>query len=369
MQVDIVYSNQERIEKAIEEIASQLSFHPDFALFAIHPKYDGVVEAINERFSCAWAGFTALDAFAMQEIVQGVVMCAFSFCRDAKAHLKLFHEHFTLEEVADYFNGNKEQFHIVVATYNGHHTGEFLENLNAYLHYKPINNIIGGIASGDTYNGEFRSFVYTKEGVTKNGGFVLSLENVAFSVAIALGFKPYGVEYVVTKAQENRVYRVDGNRKFSSIAWSLLDGIEKKDIHYLWATPLNILDKQDGQLSTLRTIANIEEEYVELFGPIEEGDRFKLSFADSQELLDADIQGAKEVAKQIDNPDIFFNFSCVARQYLLQERQNEEIVVYTNILKAPLFGFFTFGEIGPDTKNTRLNLYNETSVICGVKEL
>ena len=78
---------------------------------------------------------------------------------------------------------------------------------------------------------------------------------------------------------------------------------------------------------------------------------------------------AKKVKDKIKKPDIIFNFSCIARQYILDDKQEEEIRIYYQTFKTPLFGFFTFGEIGPDRMHKRLKLYNETSILLAIREL
>ena len=71
-----------------------------------------------------------------------------------------------------------------------------------------------------------------------------------------------------------------------------------------------------------------------------------------------------------DSNSISFNsFSCIAREYILANKQKEEVKIYYKIFKAPLFGFFTYGEIGPDKMHKKLKLYNETSLILAIKEL
>jgi len=73
--------------------------------------------------------------------------------------------------------------------------------------------------------------------------------------------------------------------------------------------------------------------------------------------------------KRIDNPELAFDFSCMARQYAMEEMQTEEPKIYTKSLNTNLFGFFTYGEIGPDKKFKKLKLYNETSLLVAMREL
>jgi len=66
--------------------------------------------------------------------------------------------------------------------------------------------------------------------------------------------------------------------------------------------------------------------------------------------------------------ELGLNFSCVVRQFALGEKQDKEAEMYAELLDAPMFGFFTFGEIGLNKFKTTLKLYNQTSLICGIKE-
>jgi hypothetical protein len=88
-----------------------------------------------------------------------------------------------------------------------------------------------------------------------------------------------------------------------------------------------------------------------------------------ENLLRADIEEALKVQKALNNIELGFNFSCVGRQYIMEDLHREEAKNYASIFNAPLFGFFTFGEIGPDRYHKRLKYYNQTSVVVGVREL
>ena len=84
-------------------------------------------------------------------------------------------------------------------------------------------------------------------------------------------------------------------------------------------------------------------------------------------LLKADEKNAKELKEKI-SPELIFNFSCAAREFILEDKKMEENEIYSQILNAPLFGFFTYGEIGPDYKFTTSKLYNQSSLVVAIKE-
>lgn len=84
-------------------------------------------------------------------------------------------------------------------------------------------------------------------------------------------------------------------------------------------------------------------------------------------LLKEDEKTALKLKEKI-SPEIIFNFSCVAREYILDDKKLKENEIYSQILNAPLFGFFTYGEIGPDYSFQTSKLYNQSSLIVAIKE-
>lgn len=93
-----------------------------------------------------------------------------------------------------------------------------------------------------------------------------------------------------------------------------------------------------------------------------------MSFAFPEDLLEGSKRVAKEVKRKIGIVDLIINFSCTARQFLLDDKSEKEPEIYSSALNSHLFGFFTYGEIGPDRGLKKVKLYNETSLIVALKE-
>jgi Uncharacterized conserved protein len=228
---------------------------------------------------------------------------------------------------------------------------------------------VGELSSGYKKGEEVLTYQFVEDKVIKNGFFILTFDNIGFDIRIALGFKPYGITYRVQKAKGYRIYTVDDNQPLSYTIKSLMSKIQSNDIQHLWFCPITILDDQEGYVATMRTFKDVKDDYVEFFGPVKEGQHFKLSFATEKELLEESEKVAMEAKEVMKHPDLVFDFSCLARQYVLGELQQKEPEIYTAILDAPLFGFFTYGEVGPDKFYKKLKFYNETSVLLSIKEL
>ena len=374
MKVNVYSSNKHTIFEALKDIKDQTQkdFKKiDFLLIALSPRYGFIDKEISVIFpNIKYVAFHAVDAFKNDEIATNVTVSVFEFEKNTDVSLYCMDniDLNNIEKTIDYLNKNKTYFHIMITSFN-EKINECLNIISDRLYYNPINNIIGGISSGIEIDNKLRTWQFTNNKIIKNGLIIISFKNVKTQVGISLGFKPYGITYKTTKAKDSKLYEVDYGIKFSNIAKKLVRGIDNTNEKYLWYIPLTILDEKDGYVSTLRVIKEIKKEYVDLFGDIQHGQKFKLSFATKEDLLKEDKNTAIEVKEKIEEADAIFNFSCVARQYILDEKQKEEVKIYYKTFKAPLFGFFTFGEIGPDKMHKKLKLYNETSLLLAIKEL
>jgi len=344
----------------------------DFLIISLSPKYDAdlVNSLIKKIFKTEnYLAFNALSAFNDCNIVNGVTVCVIKFENKGKLSTYLIEglSEDSAKKLANYFSKKRDNLNIMLSTFSNGEMGYFIEKVSSYLDFTPVNNIIGGITSGEIIGDEFRSYIYSDNKLIKDGCAILTFENIDFAIDISLGFVNYGITYRITKAKDNKIYEVD-NKPFSPIIKDILKGINDFDIKYLWYVPINILDEENGYVATLRTIKDFDEEKVEFFGPVKEGQRFRMSFATYENLLNEDSKIANNIKNKLGIPDLIFNFSCIAREYLLEDKKELENKVYIKTLNSHLFGFFTFGEIGPDKKYRKLKLYNETSLLLGVKE-
>jgi hypothetical protein len=372
MYVKVFYSKKETFLFAIEEIKEKLKDDFDYFIFAISPKFNTKINtAIKKIFKTNnYIAFHSVDSFADNNIIRdGVTVLAIKFERNGKI------SKFVIDDIddksslraAEYFNNNQDKFHLLFAAYSEGEINSFIEKISQNINYN-VNNIAGGVASGIEKNGKWVLNIFTDDLVIEKGLVILSFENVNANIGVSSGFKPYGITYKITKAKKNRIYMVDDGKNFSYLIKKLFTNIEKPDIRYLWYTPIFVLNNENSYVYATRTIKEITDDYVEFFANVEEEKYFKISFATYKELLQEDKRVACELIKKCDDPEICFNFSCIARQYVLEDKQEEENIVYTSTFNTHLFGFFTFGEIGPDIKKEKLIFYNETSLPVILKE-
>jgi len=348
----------------------------DFLFFAIHPDFgvELVNESIKQIFNTdKFLAFHAVDSFANDAVVaKGVALCSIKFEKHGKIkyfYIENINAKGSLEKSAEYLNAHSNDFHIFIAGICDGNIASFIETLSDKLTYKTLNNIVGGVSSGDLETEELLTYQFIDGKVIKNGFVVVSFENVEYSTGVSFGFQPYGITYEITKAVGTKLYSIDDGKSASYMATKMLKDVsDDVDIRYLWYVPFAIFTKERGYMNSLRTISRITDEYIEFFAPVKEGDFFKLSFATNEDLFAEDARIARTTLRQLRNPEIAFSFSCIARQYVLEEHQEQEPKTYMDIFGSNLFGFFTFGEIGFDKAHKHLQFYNETSLITIMRE-
>ncbi len=340
----------------------------DFVIFAINPDYPyqdinySIKQVLkNDNF----VAFNAIDAFCNAEVVAGIAALFIKFERSGKID-SFYQDNFnSTKDVYKYLLNHKNSLNIIISTPSDK-VPSFLEKLNKKFKNDDI-FLIGGLSSGTFLENGVLAYNYIDNKIIKDGFMVISFDNVEFANGISLGYKPIGPHYKINLAKNNRVY-VAEYTDASLIAKKLLNGMND-DITNLWFSPMVVLDDKDGIVDVVRTFKSYKEgEFVEFFGPISNGSYVKLSFATEEMLLNSDKREAEKIKEKLKEIELGFNFSCVARQFALGKRQTEESALYSEFFNSSVFGFFTFGEIGLNKNNTILKFYNQTSLVCGLKE-
>ena len=317
----------------------------DFIIFAISSKFDpkDINYTIQKIFNTKnYLAFNALHAFSHNKINNSITALFIKFENKGKISIK------------NLDNLDKTKLNIIFIP--------FVENMEYIT--KAINNInhslIGGVCSGD------EAYIYYGNKIETQKPIILEFANIEYKFGISLGYKPIGPTYKVHVATKNKIYVLD-YEDASLLAKKLLKHTDG-NIQNLWYSPLLIISDKNGMVDVVRTFKDIKENYyVEFFGDIEKNSNVKLSFATKEMLLKEDEKTALKLKEKI-SPEIIFNFSCVAREYILDDKKLKENEIYSQILNAPLFGFFTYGEIGPDYSFQTSKLYNQSSLIVAIKE-
>jgi len=156
-----------------------------FFFFAIHPDFgvESVNESIKKTFNTEeFLAFHAVDSFANTVVVEkGVALCSIKFERHGKIkrfYIEDIDAKGSLEKSAEYLNAHPNDFHIFIAGACGGEIASFTERLSDKLTYKTLDNVVGGVSSGDLATEELLTYQFIDGKVIKNGFVVVSFENV-----------------------------------------------------------------------------------------------------------------------------------------------------------------------------------------------
>ncbi|MCP4213984.1 MAG: hypothetical protein GY765_04965, partial [bacterium] len=186
------------------------------------------------------------------------------------------------------------------------------------------------------------------------------------------GWDTFGPERLITRAQTNVLYEMDGKS-----ALELYKKYLGKHAEGLPATgllfPLS-LRIREGYPRVVRTILSVDEaEHSMTFaGDIPEGSYAQLMKANFDRLIDGAV-GAAKISTENDqgkSPQLAVLISCVGRKMVLKQRVEEEVEGVKDILGANtiLTGFYSYGEISPFRVGARCELHNQTMTITTFSE-
>ena len=384
MKVAVYHSENPVLYLALEEIKKKLHVEGilndyDFIIFALNYRYpyenlDRDIRRVFDIDKRNYFAFHCTESIANKRTFEGISACFIKF--ENKGNISVYWDsgitHYKdtnlVKKLADYLEENKNHLNVFISAWHDKNLGYFVDDLGKELERRGFfPNLAGGVSSGKNFKGELRTFQFYDGNVIKDGFGILTFKNVDFSLGISLGFKPTSPVYTATKVNGYEICEVDGNKNFKNIVESFLKGLERK-VEYLWYCPIVILDEKEGYVSIQRTFKEIKENSVEFFAPIPQNSKFMLSFGSPELLLESTLSEVRRMKQKLKSADVVFNFSCMARQYVLEERRDEENLIYALAFDSPVFGFATYGEIGPDKNFKSVKLYNETSLALALKE-
>lgn len=219
--------------------------------------------------------------------------------------------------------------------------------------------IFGGFA-GDLFRFEGTYQFCNKMAYTDAVPFLLISGPLLFSVGAESGWMPIGERAVVTQSDYNVVHRIGEQSAMDFFKHYLGKG----DSYPLSEYPLAVFDKDD-ETFCLRSslVSDAEKGCITYTGPIREGTSVQITHTTRDEIVEA---AKKSVDVAImgypgSHPMLALCFSCTCRKQLLGTRIGEEY----QILKEAnpdlaIAGFYSYGEIGPHSRDRSAKLHNDT---------
>jgi len=210
-----------------------------------------------------------------------------------------------------------------------------------------IEYIFGGSAGDDLILKD--TFVFSKENYTNHGIIALAIdrEEIEIKGARAYGWTGIGKERIVTKANKNIVYEIDGKRAIDFYK-KYLD-VTSADMPQVGIEYPLAVTMRNGQ-TVYRAVMAIDEEQGALIfaGHVEEKSQVRLASAKGKGIIDHVPESIKETLNSDEEfkPELALVFPCCSRKQVLGELAIKEIEAVYGLTKVPLIGFYAYGEIG-----------------------
>ena len=223
--------------------------------------------------------------------------------------------------------------------------------------------IFGGGAYSPDLNAN-NGFVFSKGHEMTTQGVVLLMtggDDFHMVTMHITGWKPLGREFTVTKAQDSRLYELDGQPAFD-VYYKYLH-INNDENFFENSLEFPIFYKHNG-IDILRAPASSNEDgSLNLTSAVDENVSAKLAYGDPEVIIDS--VKAESIAVAYFQPDVIDVFSCAARlMYWGPEDVGRETMPFEAI--APTVGFFTSGEFL--RTGEFVNQHNVTLVVAAMRE-
>ena len=231
--------------------------------------------------------------------------------------------------------------------------------------------IFGGLAAD--FLRMQRTYVFNNDKLCDYGllALILDEEKISLSGMAVGGWKPMGMDRIITKSTGNVVYTIDNEPAldFVSRYAGLKDLDTNNALNFLISSNFQLQLKREDKHPVMRTPmqANPQDRSIVFAGSLPEGSKVKLCLLPGFEVIEAALNEFNNYKKGQPEPDALILFSCAGRQLTLGPYVSEEIDGIKNIWNVPLVGFFCYGEIGRVVSGQH-EFHNMTCSLATLKE-
>lgn len=185
------------------------------------------------------------------------------------------------------------------------------------------------------------------------------------------GWDPFGPERLITKAEANVLYELDGKPALDIYKMYLGDDANELPGSAL-LFPLSIRTT-DADHTLVRTILAVNEadKSMTFAGNMPQGAYAQLMKANFDRLIEGASAAAQNtVPDGMKPPDLAILISCVGRKLVLDQRIEEEVEVVRALYgdNTAITGFYSYGEISPSFNFMKCELHNQTMTITTMTE-
>lgn len=239
----------------------------------------------------------------------------------------------------------------------------------------------GGKAGDDLALEETYVFTNGKTQANAIVALILDEDKIDVKGIATCGWNAIGTTKTVTKSEGNTVYTIDDKPALDMLVNYL--GVEIKQdagsdvVGFLssWYYPLQVERENSEPVIRTAMFANRTDRSLICSGNVPKGAKIKFSMPpdfDSIDKVVADCRSIKDDSQQ--QADALIMFSCVSRHLSFGMVVKEEIEQVQEIWKAPMAGFFTYGEYGKSLaarlagKAGKYQYHNNACCVVALKE-
>lgn len=244
-----------------------------------------------------------------------------------------------------------------------------VQGINAVIS-QPI-PIYGGLAGDDLEM--VRTFAFTHEEITENGAtsLVFDTDRVEMTGLAISGWKPIGGVNVITKAEGNQVYEINGEPAYDVFVryFGLTEAETKHDqlIGIQTNYPFQMMRPEGKSILRSPLLVHKDTKSISLAASVQEGDQFRFSTSPGFEVVEETIEGFKALKAVAPEADALVLFSCKGRHGAFGPMLNKEIQGIYDYWEKPLIGFLSYGEIA-NLSAENIEFHNETCAAVILKE-
>lgn len=232
--------------------------------------------------------------------------------------------------------------------------------------------IFGGLAGDDLALN--KTYVFNNQYIVEDGllSWIIDNDKIEVQGLAASGWEAIGTTNTITKAEGNLIYSINNEPALDVFLkyFGFFDNtnMEGKPITTISAQyPLQVI--RDNGHNVLRSplMGDEENRTLMLAGGVKTGDQFRFSISPGFEVIDQTIEEFQKLKTTIAEVDALILISCKGRHAALGPMIEDEIEGIYNYWKAPMIGFFSYGEIGMNESGT-CDFHNETCSLIAFKE-
>ena len=225
--------------------------------------------------------------------------------------------------------------------------------------------IFGG-TSADQWRMKGTLQFYNNKVFTDAAPFLLIGGPLLFSFGIETGWIPIGKKAVVTRSDNNVVYKIEKDNALEFYKHHLGERIGLDDDNAIADYPLAVFE-DDKESFYLRSpiIIDREAESLTFVGNVPQDSTIQITHSTRDKIIEAAKKSVNSSMTDYpgSNPTAALCFSCAARKQVLGTRVEEEYDAFKqNFPDLPVVGFYTYGEIGPLKKDNPTRFHNDTFV-------